>query len=58
MLGEQIGEEKGKVTLQRVLDTPEDGDGANPKIESTFSSNRKFKGYILERPKTRWDVIW
>jgi hypothetical protein len=45
MLGEQICEEKGKVTLQRVLDISEDGDGATPKIETTlFSSNWKFKG--------------
>jgi hypothetical protein len=41
MLGEQIGEEKGKVTGQRVLDIDESG---TPKIETTFSSNAKFKG--------------
>jgi hypothetical protein len=36
MLGEQIGEEKGKVTGQRVLDISEDGNGI-PKIE-TFTA--------------------
>lgn len=54
MLGEQIGEEKGKVTGQRVLTiTDEDG---TPKIETTFSSNAKFKGIDTINTVTYWSV--
>jgi hypothetical protein len=52
MLGEQIGEEKGKVTGQRVLDIDESG---TPKIETTFSSNAKSKG--IDGSETRGDAI-
>jgi hypothetical protein len=34
MLGEKIGEDKGKVTLQRVLPNP----GGGPKMETTFQA--------------------
>jgi hypothetical protein len=53
MLGEQIGEEKGKVTGQRVLDIDESG---TPKIETTFSSNAKFKGIDTVNTVTYWTV--
>ena len=53
MLGEQIGEEKGKVTGQRILDIDESG---TPKIETTFSSNAKFKGIDTVNTVTYWTV--
>ncbi len=40
MLGEQIGEGKGKILSQRVIDVR---DGI-PKIEVSFTSSGKFKG--------------
>ena len=54
MLGEQIGEETGKVTGQRVLSIA-DEDGT-PKIETTFSSNAKFKGIDTINTVTYWSV--
>jgi hypothetical protein len=53
MLGEQIGEEKGKVTGQRVLDIDE---SVTPKIETTFSSNAKSKGIDTVNTVTYWTV--
>jgi hypothetical protein len=53
MLGEQIGEDKGKVTGQRVLDIDESG---TPKIETTFSTNAKFKGIDTVNTVTYWTV--
>lgn len=40
MLGDQIGEDKGKVTSQRVLDVT----GGIPKIETSFSNIGNHKG--------------
>ena len=34
MLGDQVGEEKGKITSQRVLDV----EGGPPKMETSFSA--------------------
>jgi hypothetical protein len=40
MLGEQIGEDKGKVTSQRVLDVI----GGIPKMETSFTTIGNYKG--------------
>ena len=40
MLGDQIGEDKGKITSQRVLDVI----GGIPKIETSFSATGNYKG--------------
>ena len=40
MLGEKVGEGKGKVTLQRVLPNP----GGAPKMETTFQGNGTLLG--------------
>jgi hypothetical protein len=40
MLGEQIGEERGKITTRRVLQS----DGPGPKIEITFEANATLFG--------------
>jgi hypothetical protein len=40
MLGERIGEETGKVTLQRVLPNP----GGGPKMETTFQATGSLLG--------------
>lgn len=40
MLGDQIGEGKGNITSQRVLDV----EGGIPKMETSFSTTAKFKG--------------
>jgi len=40
MLGEKIGEEKGKVTLQRVLPNP----GGGPRMETTFQATGTLLG--------------
>jgi hypothetical protein len=46
MLGDQIAEDKGKITSQRVLDIVVDG---IPKMEISFSSivmSNQFVGYL------------
>lgn len=40
MLGDQIGEDKGKVTSQRVLEVV----GGIPKMETSFTTVGKYKG--------------
>jgi hypothetical protein len=50
MLGEQIGEEKGKITSQRVLDV----DG--PKMEISFSGNGKYRGVEATVTVTYWSA--
>jgi hypothetical protein len=52
MLGEQIIEEKGKITGQRVLEV---GDGT-PKMETSFSAIGKFKAVETTDTGTYWSV--
>jgi hypothetical protein len=40
MLGDQISEEKGKITSQRVLDV----EGGEPTIETSFSATGNYRG--------------
>ncbi len=40
MLGDQISEEKGKITSQRVLDV----EGGEPMIETSFSATGNYRG--------------
>ena len=40
MLGDQISEEKGKITSQRVLDV----ERGVPKIETSFSATGNYRG--------------
>ena len=53
MLGEQIGEERGKITGRRVL--PSDGPG--PKIEVSFQAAAKFLGVDATDIGTYWAVL-
>ena len=48
MLGEQIGEGKGKVTTQRVLSNP----GGGPKIETSFQSSGSVLGVAASETGT------
>jgi hypothetical protein len=50
MLGELIYESKGKITVQRVLDT----DG--PKIETSFSASGTYKGNEVIEIATYWNI--
>ena len=50
MLGDQIGEEKGKITGQRVLDV----EGGIPKLETSFSATGKYKGVEVIDTGTYW----
>jgi hypothetical protein len=52
MLGEQIGEAKGKSTGQRVLDVQE----GLPKIETSFSEAGKLKGVEFTNIGTFWSI--
>ena len=52
MLGEQIGEDKGKVIVRRVLST----DG-NPKVEVTTQSTGKLLGIEERTNVTYWAEI-
>jgi len=40
MLGDLIGENKGKITSQRVLDV----EGGEPTIETSFSATGRYRG--------------
>jgi hypothetical protein len=40
MLGDQISEEKGKISSQRVLDV----EGGMPKMETSFSATENYRG--------------
>ena len=51
MLGDQVGEEKGKITSQRVLDVDP------PKMEITFSGTGKFKGVETTVTVTYWSIL-
>jgi hypothetical protein len=52
MLGEQIGEAKGKRTGQRVLNVEE----GLAKIETSFSESGKFKGVDFTNIGTFWTI--
>ena len=52
MLGEQIIEEKGKITGQRVLDV---GEGT-PKMETSFSAIGKYRGVEGTDTGTYWST--
>jgi hypothetical protein len=53
MLGEQLGEERGKVTARRVL--PSDGGG--PKVEVSFEASGKILGTDITALGTYWSVV-
>ena len=50
MLGDQISEEKGKITSQRVLDV----EGGVPKIETSFSATGNYRGVETTANVTYW----
>ena len=50
MLGDQISEEKGKITSQRVLDVKE----GVPKIETSFSATGNYRGVETTATITYW----
>jgi hypothetical protein len=53
MLGEKLGEETGKVTLQRVIPNG----GATPKMETTFQANIKLLGIEGTNTATYWSAL-
>ena len=53
MLGEQIGEEQGKITGRRVL--PSDGQG--PKVEVSFQARGTVLGMEATDLGTYWSVV-
>jgi hypothetical protein len=53
MLGEQIGEERGKITLRRVLPS----DGREPKVEVTFQASGTVLGIEATDLGTYWSVV-
>ena len=53
MLGEQIGEGRGKVTAQRVLPNP----GGGPKMETSFQSSGSVFGIATSETATYVAVI-
>ena len=53
MLGQQIGDERGKVTGRRVL--PSEGQG--PKMEVTFEAQGQFVGIASVNVGTYWTVV-
>ncbi len=55
MLGEMIGEIKGKIIGSRVL--PFEGEGLAPKIESSFQDSGKILGVEITDIGTYWSVI-
>jgi len=54
MLGDQIGEVKGKLTGQRVLD--EEEEEGLPKIEYSFSANGRMKEVDITHMATFWSI--
>lgn len=53
MLGEQIGEEQGKITGRRVLPS----DGAGPKVEVSFQASGTLLGMNTTGLGTYWSVV-
>ena len=52
MLGDQVGEDKGKITSQRVLDV----EGGTPKMETSFSATGKYRGVEATDMGTYWST--
>ena len=52
MLGEQIGKEKGKVVVRRVLPT-----AGNPTVEVTFESAGSLVGVNVKNMGTYWSEV-
>ena len=52
MLGEQVGEERGKVISKRVLETT-----PHPKVEITFEAKGKILGIEHQSLGTYWSVM-
>src|SRR5712691_12529929 len=50
MLGDQISEEKGKISSQRVLDV----EGGMPKMETSFSATGNYRGVETTATLTYW----
>ena len=50
MLGTQIGEAKGKITGERIVDAE------GPKIEYTFLASGRMKGVEITHMATFWTV--
>jgi hypothetical protein len=55
VLGEQIGEERGRVTSQKIVDLEDIVGG--PKVETTFFSDAKFNGIKTINTVTYWTVL-
>lgn len=53
MLGEQLGEEKGKITMRRVMRSEAGG----PKIEVSFQTTGKFAGIECKGVGTYWSTM-
>jgi hypothetical protein len=53
MLGELIGEERGKITSRRVLPS----DGHAPKVEVSFETDVKLLGQDAKGIGTYWSVV-
>jgi hypothetical protein len=53
MLGDIIGEEKGKITGQRVLDV----EGGAPKMETSFSATGNYRGVETTATVTYWGSL-
>jgi hypothetical protein len=52
MLGDQISEEKGKVTSQRILDV----EGGIPKMETSFTATGNYRGAETTATITYWST--
>jgi hypothetical protein len=53
MLGEQIGEERGKITTRRVLQS----DGPGPTVEVSFQASGKLLGQDTSNLGTYWSEV-
>jgi hypothetical protein len=53
MLGDQIFEENGKVTSQRILDV----EGGIPKMETSFSATGNYRGVETTANITYWSTL-
>jgi hypothetical protein len=53
MLGDKVGEGRGKVTSRRVLPNP----GGGPKVETSFQSSNKLLGVDTNEIGTYWSVM-
>ncbi len=55
MLGEMIGETRGKITVNRVL--PFESEGLAPRIESSFQDSGKILGVEVTDIGTYWSTV-